>query len=346
MADIGQEQLTKLYKQPTDQYGSYDANAKNATALEVWKGNMSAVMTLYGKIKNWQPTGEFDTYTYADFVRDAGADQLDYTYGSTLSSNASLVTAELTEVAAGDNAELRLTWGQSTINVDPTTEDPVYDTKWQLQWQSQSYSLYAYCGYLDDGHQNPDPDTSENMRQKKASRNAIENWFNLSLQYQNIKDNNYFVQGAVVNQKLNHAEEQIVAKIRSGKTSPIFHYPILTKIQTTECPDDKIDATLAKSSSYFFAPDQIWLLDIAPNKPPFEIPLPPGMPAGQDKWSWLCQGTNMNVSINPKTHKATIQLSTPFWGAAGVWDKDNAPGFGWDKNFYGDGDDRWLFGQA
>lgn len=346
MADINVEQLSAFWKQPTDNYGQYDASTKVATFQEVWKGSMTMVMALYHKIQNWQPEGEFDTYTYADFITDAGQANLKKAYDNPQLPSGlewSLMDSHVTELPAGDNAELHLTWGQSTINVDPSTEDPIYDTKWQLQWQSQSYSLYAYCGNIDDKHIIPQNDTSENMRQKVASRNAIENWFNMTLQYQNIKDENYFIKGAVVNEKLNNAEKNIVKKIRSGKTSPIFHYPILTKIQTTECQASKVNDTLKKSESMLFSPDKIWLLNTAPNKPPFDVPLPPGME--DQHWSWLCQGSNVNVTINPKTHKATIQLTTSFWGAAGQYSDEN-PGFGWDENFYGEGQARWLFGQA
>lgn len=339
MADINVEQLSAFWKQPTDNYGQYDASTKVATFQEVWKGSMTMVMALYHKIQNWQPEGVFDSYKYSDFIQDADLENLKQAYTHPQLPSGlewSLIDAHVTELPAGDNAELHLTWGTTTINVDPGTEDPVFTESWNLQWQSQSYSLYAYCGNLST-HLSSENDRG--MRGKIASRTALENWYNQAQQYGILKQNMQFTDGQIVNISLNPAEINIAEKINIGKTNPIFHYPILTHIQTTECQTSKLSATLKKSESKLEKPDYI-----APLEEPFDIPRPPN--TSPDKWTWLCQGSNVNVTNNPKTKKSTIQITTQYWGAAGEYDKELSPGSGWDTNFYGNGSERWIFGQA
>ena len=73
MADIGQEQLTAIWKQPTDQYGSYDINAQEGIYKEQWKGSMTNVLRLYNIIQSWKPETPTDAYTYTDFKADASA---------------------------------------------------------------------------------------------------------------------------------------------------------------------------------------------------------------------------------------------------------------------------------
>ena len=73
MADIGQEQLTAFWKQPTDQYGSYDINAQQGIYKEQWKGSMTNVLRLYNSIQSWKPENATDAYTYTKFKAAAAA---------------------------------------------------------------------------------------------------------------------------------------------------------------------------------------------------------------------------------------------------------------------------------
>ena len=329
MADIGQEQLTAFWKQPTDQYGSYDINSQQGLYKEQWKGSMTNVLRLYNSIQSWKPESPTDTYTYTKFKAAAAAIAPLNSYYDTpaapLSAEWTLVDAEVQESPAGDNALLNITWGVNTTTVSPGEEGEYlldWHDQWSLSWQTQSYSLFAYCGYTGNGH--IDSTDDKQMKGKIASRTAITNWMNQDQESQNLKLN-YQSHIGVKPVKLNAAERNIVDKINVGKTNPVFHYPILTKTSTAEYPLNQASEAMSAVKSRMEQPDVITGVT-----PPFYIPTYPGI----QHWEWLCQGSNVSTVEDPRTKKVTVTVSTSYWGAAE-----------WDVNFYGI-QNRWQFGMA
>ena len=143
MADIGQEQLTAFWKQPTDQYGSYDINSQQGIYKEQWKGSMTNVLRLYNSIQSWKPENITDAYTYSDFKTAAAAIAPLSSYYDTpaapLSAEWTLVDAEIQESQAGDNAFLNITWGVNTTTVSPGEEGEYlldWHDQWALSWQT------------------------------------------------------------------------------------------------------------------------------------------------------------------------------------------------------------------
>ena len=329
MADIGQEQLTAFWKQPTDQYGSYDINAQQGIYKEQWKGSMTNVLRLYNSIQSWKPENPTDAYTYSDFKAAAAAIAPLSSYydapAAPLSAEWTLVDAEIQESQAGDNALLNITWGVNTTTVSPGEEGEYlldWHDQWSLSWQTQSYSLLAYCGYTGKGH--IDSTDDKQMKGKIASRTIITNWMNSALEYQNLKSNNQYYSG-LKPVKLNGAELNIKHKIDVGKTNPVFHYPILTKTSSAEYPLNQTSQAMSAVKSRMEQPDVITGVT-----PPFYIPTYPGV----QHWEWLCQGSNVSTVEDPRTKKVTVTVSTSYWGAAE-----------WDVNFYGI-QNRWQFGMA
>ena len=329
MADIGQEQLTAFWKQPTDQYGSYDINSQQGIYKEQWKGSMTNVLRLYNSIQSWKPQSLTDAYTYTKFKEAATLiAPLSSYYGTPdapLSEEWTLVDAEIQELQAGDNAMLNLTWGVNTTTVSPGEEGEYlldWHDQWSLSWQTQSYSLLAYCGYTGKGH--IDSTDDKQMKGKIASRTSITNWMNSALEYQSLKLNNQFYNG-LKPVKLNGAELNIKHKIDVGKTNPVFHYPILTKTSSAEYPLNQTSQAMSAVKSRMEQPDVITGVT-----PPFYIPTYPGV----QHWEWLCQGSNVSTIEDPRTKKVTVTVSTSYWGAAE-----------WDVNFYGI-QNRWQFGMA
>lgn len=330
MADIGQLQLTAFWKQPTDQYGSYDLNESQGIYKEQWKGSMSNILRLYNKIQSWKPEGITDTYTYSTFRNDAVSIAPLSSYydppAAPLSAEWTLADAEIQENQAGDNATLNLTWGVTTTAVTPGEEGEQlldWHDSWSLSWQSQSYSLFAYCGYTGDGH--VDSDDDRQMKGHIASRSAIESWMNQPQEYQNLKAAGQFNDGSVVAKKLNAAERNIADKILQGKSNPIFHYPILTKTSVAEYPLKQAEQAMSAVKSRMEQPDVITGVNL-----PFNIPTYPGI----QHWEWLCQGSNVSTTEDLRSKKVTVTVSTSYWGAAE-----------WDVNFYGV-QNRWQFGMA
>ena len=330
MADIGQEQLTAFWKQPTDQYGSYDINAQQGIYKEQWKGSMTNVLRLYNSIQSWKPENATDAYTYTKFKAAAAAIAPLSSYYDTpaapLSAEWTLVDAEIQESQAGDNAFLNITWGVNTTTVSPGEEGEYlldWHDQWSLSWQTQSYSLFAYCGYTGNGH--VDSTDDKQMKGKIASRTALESWMNQPQEYQNLKAAGEFNDGSVVSKKLNAAELNIKNKIDVGKTNPVFHYPILTKTSTAEYPLNQASEAMSALKSRIEQPDVITGVT-----PPFNIPTYPGI----QHWEWLCQGSSVSTVEDPRTKKITVTVSTSYWGAAE-----------WDVNFYGI-QNRWQFGMA
>ena len=143
MADIGQEQLTAFWKQPTDQYGSYDINAQQGLYKEQWKGSMTNVLRLYNSIQSWKPANPTDAYTYSDFKAAAALIAPLSSYydapAAPLSAEWTLVDAEIQESQAGDNALLNITWGVNTTTVSPGEEGEYlldWHDQWSLSWQT------------------------------------------------------------------------------------------------------------------------------------------------------------------------------------------------------------------
>ena len=329
MADIGQEQLTAFWKQPTDQYGSYDINSQQGIYKEQWKGSMTNVLQLYNSIQSWKPQNITDAYTYTKFKEAATLiAPLSSYYGTPvapLSSEWTLVDAEIQELQAGDNAMLNLTWGVNTTTVSPGEEGEYlldWHDQWSLSWQTQSYSLLAYCGYTGNGH--VDSTDDKQMKGKIASRTSIAQWMNQSQESLNLKLNYQFYSG-LNPVKLNAAEINIAHKIDVGKTNPVFHYPILTKTSTAEYPLNKASEAMSALKSRMEQPDVITGVT-----PPFYIPTYPGI----QHWEWLCQGSNVSTVEDKRTKKVTVTVTTSYWGAAE-----------WDVNFYGI-QNRWQFGMA
>ena len=330
MADIGQEQLTAFWKQPTDQYGSYDINSQQGLYKEQWKGSMTNILRLYNTIQSWKPKTPTDVYTYADFRADAVVIAPLSSYYDTptppQSAEWTLADAEVQELQAGDNAMLNLTWGITTTTISPGGEGEYlldWHDSWSLSWQSQTYSLFAYCGYDGEGH--IDSVNDMNMLGKIASRSAIESWMNQPQEYQNLKAVGEFNDGSVVAKKLNAAELNIKSKIDVGKTNPIFHYPILTKTSSAEY---QLNQTSQAMSALKFRMEQPDVITVPLQ--PFDVPTYPGV----QSWKWLCQGSNVSTVEDPRTKKVTVTVSTSYWGAAE-----------WDENFYGV-KNRWQFGMA
>ena len=329
MADIGQEQLTAFWKQPTDQYGSYDINSQQGIYKEQWKGSMTNVLRLYNSIQSWKPENATDAYTYTKFKAAAAAIAPLSSYydapAAPLSAEWTLVDAEIQESPAGDNALLNITWGVNTTTVSPGEEGEYlldWHDQWSLSWQTQSYSLFAYCGYTGDGH--VDSTDDKQMKGKIASRTSITKWMDQSQEFLNLTLN-YQFQGSSNPVKLNAAERNIAYKIAVGKTNPVFHYPILTKTSTAEYPLNQASEAMSAVKSRMEQPDVITGLT-----PPFYIPTYPGV----QHWEWLCQGSNVSTVEDPRTKKVTVTVSTSYWGAAE-----------WDVNFYGI-QNRWQFGMA
>ena len=276
MADIGQEQLTAFWKQPTDQYGSYDINAQQGIYKEQWKGSMANVLKLYNSIQSWKPENATDAYTYTKFKAAAAAIAPLSSYYDTpaapLSAEWTLVDAEIQESPAGDNAFLNITWGVNTTTVSPGEEGEYlldWHDQWSLSWQTQSYSLFAYCGYTGNGH--IDSTDDKQMKGKIASRTSITNWMNQSQESLNLKLN-YQSYIGLKPVKLNAAEINIAHKIDVGKTNPVFHYPILTKTSTAEYPLNQASEAMSAVKSRMEQPDVITGLT-----PPFYIPTYPGI---------------------------------------------------------------------
>ena len=143
MADIGQEQLTAFWKQPTDQYGSYDINSQQGLYKEQWKGSMANVLRLYNSIQSWKPENATDAYTYSDFKAAAALIAPLSSYydapAAPLSAEWTLVDAEIQESPAGDNALLNITWGVNTTTVSPGEEGEYlldWHDQWSLSWQT------------------------------------------------------------------------------------------------------------------------------------------------------------------------------------------------------------------
>ena len=143
MADIGQEQLTAFWKQPTDQYGSYDINSQQGIYKEQWKGSMTNVLRLYNSIQSWKPENATDVYTYTKFKAAAAAIAPLSSYydapAAPLSAEWTLVDAEIQESPAGDNALLNITWGVNTTTVSPGEEGEYlldWHDQWSLSWQT------------------------------------------------------------------------------------------------------------------------------------------------------------------------------------------------------------------
>ena len=143
MADIGQEQLTAFWKQPTDQYGSYDINAQQGIYKEQWKGSMTNVLRLYNSIQSWKPENATDAYTYTKFKAAAAAIAPLSSYydapTAPLSAEWTLVDTEIQESPAGDNAFLNITWGVNTTTVSPGEEGEYlldWHDQWSLSWQT------------------------------------------------------------------------------------------------------------------------------------------------------------------------------------------------------------------
>lgn len=276
MADIGQEQLTAFWKQPTDQYGSYDINSQQGIYKEQWKGSMTNVLRLYNSIQSWKPENATDAYTYTKFKAAAAAIAPLSSYYDTpaapLSAEWTLVDAEIQESPAGDNAFLNITWGVNTTTVSPGEEGEYlldWHDQWSLSWQTQSYSLFAYCGYTGSGH--VDSTDDKQMKGKIASRTSITNWMNQTPESLNLKLNYQFYIG-LKPVKLNAAEINIAHKIDVGKTNPVFHYPILTKTSTAEYPLNQASEAMSAVKSRMEQPDVITELT-----PPFYIPTYPGI---------------------------------------------------------------------
>ena len=276
MADIGQEQLTAFWKQPTDQYGSYDINSQQGIYKEQWKGSMTNVLRLYNNIQSWKPENATDAYTYTKFKAAAAAiAPLSSYYGAPtapLSAEWTLVDAEIQESQAGDNAFLNITWGVNTTTVSPGEEGEYlldWHDQWSLSWQTQSYSLFAYCGYTGNGH--VDSTDDKQMKGKIASRTSITNWMNQSPEFLNLKLN-YQSYIGLKPVKLNAAETNIAHKIAVGKTNPVFHYPILTKTSSAEYPLNQASEAMSAVKSRMEQPDVITGVT-----PPFYIPTYPGI---------------------------------------------------------------------
>ena len=276
MADIGQEQLTAFWKQPTDQYGSYDINSQQGIYKEQWKGSMTNVLRLYNSIQSWKPENATDAYTYTKFKTAAAAIAPLSSYYDTpaapLSAEWTLVDAEIQESPAGDNAFLNITWGVNTTTVSPGEEGEYlldWHDQWSLSWQTQSYSLFAYCGYTGNGH--IDSTDDKQMKGKIASRASITEWMDQPQEFLNLKLNYRFNNGSKP-VKLNAAETNIAHKIAVGKTNPIFHYPILTKTSTAEYPLNQASEAMSAVKSRMEQPDVITGLT-----PPFYIPTYPGI---------------------------------------------------------------------
>ena len=329
MADIVQEQLKEFWKQPTDQYGSYDINAQQGIYKEQWKGSMTNVLSLYNSIQSWKPESPTDAYTYTKFKAAAALIAPLRSYydapDAPLSEEWTLVDAEVQESQAGDNALLNITWGVNTTTVSPGEEGEYlldWQDQWSLSWQTQSYSLFAYCGYTGKGH--VDSTDDKQMKGKIASRTSITQWMNQSQESLNLKLNYQFYSG-LNPVKLNAAEINIAHKIDVGKTNPVFHYPILTKTSTAEYPLNKSSEAMSAVKSRMEQPDVITGVT-----PPFYIPTYPGI----QHWEWLCQGSNVSTVEDKRTKKVTVTVTTSYWGAAE-----------WDVNFYGI-QNRWQFGMA
>ena len=276
MADIGQEQLTAFWKQPTDQYGSYDINSQQGIYKEQWKGSMTNVLRLYNSIQSWKPENATDAYTYTKFKAAAAAIAPLSSYYDTptapLSAEWTLVDAEIQESQAGDNAFLNITWGVNTTTVSPGEEGEYlldWHDQWSLSWQTQSYSLFAYCGYTGNGH--VDSTDDKQMKGKIASRTSITNWMNQSPEFLNLKLN-YQSYIGLKPVKLNAAETNIAHKIAVGKTNPVFHYPILTKTSSAEYPLNQASEAMSAVKSRMEQPDVITGVT-----PPFYIPTYPGI---------------------------------------------------------------------
>lgn len=101
----------------------------------------------------------------------------------------------------------------------------------------------------------------------------------------------------------------------------------MTKTSTAEYSLTEQDKAMSAINERLASPD---VIDdpLIPFRP---IPLYPGMYG----WQWLCQGSNVSTAEDPRSKKVTVTVTTSWWGSAE-----------WDVNFYGDEDERWLFGQA
>ena len=322
---VGEIQLDKLYKQPTDGYGRYELGSATSTYREEWKGSMTDVMSAYEKIKKWKPTASLTTLTYSAFKNLIGTSKLVSSYDppSTGSNTPwSLSSVEIQELDAGDNALLILEWNVSNVIVNPQ-EEPEFDEKWGITWQSYATTLYAFCGNTKDHIESED---DKDMHGQIASRTAIESWFNQPAEFNNIKFKGYYNDGVNVVKKLNPAEQNIANKILVGKDHPTFHYPIVSKVQVTEVP--KRDIKNVIKSYKMDTPDVIMTEK--------EIGMPFTVPGG---FKWVSQGSNVQITINKKTNNATITITSSYNGSIDP-----------DKNFYGTAttgkDVRWQFGKA
>lgn len=343
---IDEIQLEVLYKQPIQNCYSFDQSTGTATYKETWKGNFTHITNTYKALQNWSPASVDDYQDYNDFILAAGgSSKLNYEYDPpTLPTGVvwKFNLAEVSECKAGDNAELTITWVSPNMGqfdpLDP--EQIVWTETWNLSWQTKTASLYAYCGNIGD-HVESDDTT---MRTKAAQRTAIENWFNLANEYNVIKDKMWYQNAQNMVNKLNTPEKKIAQKIMQGETQVMYHYPILTYTKYTECKKNKVDQVL--QSLQMLPCDTIQ--DVS--GVPFTIPLPPGANA----WEWLLVQSDIQTQRIKKDGQINVDSEDMYritwtqvgWGAAKTGSASAGWTGGWDKNFYGSGNDRWLFGMA
>lgn len=290
-----------LIKQPVENAFSIGPNDV-IQFHEKWKGQYSYCNAILAAFKN-------TNRKYPSFYSLIGTKQEAYTAPAQISGYYWYISdINVSEIDAGVHGYIELTATNQYDSESGGGEQPEWEstTTWQLDWQTESYDVYAYC-------KNDLSSTST------ASRDHIEGYLNMQHMYQNLKNDYQYPVDYGKNYKLNQHEKDILQKKLQGK-NPIKHYPIATitivyhNVKASQL--DNIytqDQTLAVQDTIYPS-----------STIPFTIP---------GTWQWLGCGrsvTSMQHTEDSSLYEVTIRGT--YIGA-----KE------WDTDFYGE--NAWEFGE-
>ena len=296
-----------LIKQWTDGAVKVDANGVK-TVTEKWKGQFTHCQTIAMALNAAQtPTGA-DMIKYDQFTAVAGTLSSSYAMPAPPTGKEWILqNAQVEEIEAGIHGILTLTWVGSSLGAGGEGMDNIIRSEtWSLDWQSETYDVYAYCA-----NSPSDPN--------KANRANIEAVFNNPSHLNNLKKDYKFVNELGEVKALNASEKAIYDKKAQGK-GPLMHYPVITHtISYSNVLSSQVQTIFSKET-----------IDL----PDYKKDNVSGSPFDLKAYKYVTEGTSVSQTISNAQKKAsTITFSSRYIGALSV-----------DLNFYGSGNERWKFG--
>lgn len=292
-----------LIKQPVTQDLRVEQGMLQLT--EKWKGRYehcrSVLSALYSA----------DNVHYAAFAAAAGTLSAAYaTPAPPQDLSWKLAQATVDELDAGENGVLLAVWNAAPAAPASPSADVPSQTTWNLQWQPENYSVYAYC---------KNPEEHQSDASGGSQRVAVEQCLHPPLGNNAMTRKYLFMDNDGVVLYLNDNERKLAKWQLEGKRV-IKHHPVLERVDNVpNVQYDYINQVLAGKSSLIRPPDKI--------DDPGQSPIP------LTGWQWVSQGTNVQTTQPDVTkNEWNVTFTTQWIGSLSA-----------ETEFYGP--NAWRFGE-